>query len=326
MQEDTIEIDLSGLLNKINMKRANDLPDNMNERGILAMSNSKKDLTFERYTGFTEMSETAFQKANRDFAKLFSSAGFTKERSNYYSGSIIRSLRNGLPQDGSIPEVLNFTYSMSEKSGYVIDRFNMIDREGIGKGSYINGAAKGMKTISALYYRELRISINMRTGKIKIDRKQIKTIEMKSTVLVRGLNDKEARSILDKAIDYLKTEARGTEGPQNSIQPDLNSRQTAGTDTIGNGSDTYMSKLLIDLKNILENIRENKGYTKDLFESIIDIREILIEKNYANDDILKLTMDLLIPLGSVENGNFRNPGREKEDLALQDIKKVDISV
>ncbi|MCP4725161.1 MAG: hypothetical protein GY863_09000 [bacterium] len=284
----------------------------MNERGITVMSNSKNTLSIEKYRNYTEMSESAFQAANRDFAKLFSTAGFSRERSSHYSNSIIRSLKNGFSVNGSVPDVITLTYSMSEKNSIVTDRFNMINREDNGKGSYIKGAAKGMKTINALYFKELKISINMRTGKIRIDRKKVKTIEVKTTVLVRGLNDKEAKNILGNALDYLNEKDTKLTDQKTRRQPADRIKINAPDNK---QPDSYMSKLIIDLKSILENIRENRDYSRDLFESIVSIHEIFIEKNYENDDILKLTLDMITLFG-VDESEKSSIGKKRVDISI----------
>ncbi|MFC1563462.1 hypothetical protein ACFL6G_00940 [candidate division KSB1 bacterium] len=302
------------------------------------MSNTNKQLTVNRNISLTEMSESAFQKANKDFAKLFSTAGFSNERSLYYSNNIIRSLKGGLPVNGSKPEVIQLSFSMSEKTSSVIDRFNMIDREKNGGASYIKGAAKGLRTINAEYFRDLKISINMRTGKIRIDRKEIKKVEINTTVLVRGLNSKEAKNILENALDYM-----------NVNKPDKNSKiydksvQNSGPGNSQNISrlssnynrnpakddNSYISRLYTNLKDLLEKIGDSREYSRDLFYSIVRIYDVMVEKNSGRDDVLKFNMDMLAPAGITESGND-NTGTKtagsNNGKSIQQKNKINLSV
>ncbi|MFC1493066.1 hypothetical protein ACFL6O_03835, partial [candidate division KSB1 bacterium] len=167
---------------------------------------------------------------------------------------------------------------------------------------------------------------NMRTGKIRIESKKIKTIEVNTTVLVRGLDDKEAKNILGSALDYLNVKDRKITDLKKTAQPPDRAKISAPG---YNQPDSYMSKLIIDLRDILENIRENTNYSRDLFDSIVDIHEILIEKNYANDDIMKLALDMITPFGIVENednSNIRSLNRKEEEQTIPEKKRIDLSI
>ncbi len=323
MQEDSIEFDISSLLNKANNSRGYS-PERLNGTEIPVLSKSKHSLNLHNYSSYTEMSESAFQTANRDFAKLFSSAGFSKERSFQYSNSILKSLKNGNSGNTLQPEVIRLSFSMSEKTSFVTDRFNMIDKGNSRSGSYINGAAKGMRTISALYFKELKVSINLHTGKIRIDRKKISTIEVKTTVLVRGLNDKEAKYILGSALNYLN------EKDSKKTNPIMTGQSADGVNVNTpdkKKADSYSQKLISDLRSLQEKMAKSTDFSKNIFESIIDIQEILFDKNYRQEDILKLTLDMLTPLGIIKGlGNKSDSEINDNGQAELEKNRIDLSI
>lgn len=262
----------------------------------------------DREDGEEEIKQGGLRRVDKDLRKLFKGLGMPPQLAKHFSRGITDAMNNKDVEQVSFSLTSSRSYNLDvqqQQSGYLAS----------GDGSMVAASLSNSFQLSAVQTRSLDISINLRTGEYSLNMSSTDAISVSSS-------SSAALASFTPATEQVATEEQGAGeeqviAPEDDIVAVIQSDNTlaqisrtvkqsaimqltpaTNSDDIDEPDEELFSDAVSGLQQLVERLEDVSNAAKDMFESLVQIRNLRVEHDEEDDDDhLRFSVDSLAPIG-----------------------------
>lgn len=259
----------------------------------------------DREDGEKELKQGGLRRIDKDLRKLFKGLGMPPQLAKHFSRGITDAMRSEDVEQVSFSLTSSRSFHLDvqqQQSGYIAS----------GDGSMVAAGISNSFQLSAVQTRSVDISINLRTGEYSLQQSSTEELSVSSASTaalasftpsaeqqpLEDAEQAEARpqddfaALVQRDSTLLQLSRTIKQSAIMQLTPPTNSIEEEGAD------DELFADGVSGLQQLVERLEEVANAARDMFESLVQIRNLRVEHDKEDDDDhLRFTVDAQAPVG-----------------------------